>query len=320
MTDLKNRVLAVDGATGYVGSHLVHYLCGRQAEVRAIVHPGAQEQDLQFLASCGARIFKTDLSIDSAELQKALAGCESVVHLIGSIAPKKGESLEELHSGQTKQLVEALKAESTRSGTSQKIVMITALGSRQNAESNYHKSKWQAEEVVRESGLPYTILRPSLIVGRQVGRRNSKLMARYIRLIETRQRIPVLGGGKNLLQPVFVDDLCQAITKACLENKLNGQTLEIGGEEVISMKELLGKLMNVLEKNKPLQTIPPAFAAVLAAVLEKVQSVPLVSRDQVKLSSKDNICTNNAMLNVLDLRPKPLLEALATYKNSGGKT
>lgn len=314
MTDPISGIVAVDGATGYVGSHLIHKLCQQGTTVRAIVHAGARAEDCQFLESCGATIFRTDLQADSAILAQALAGATSMVHLIGSIAPPKGQKLEDLHAGQSKQLVEACK----KSGS--KVIMITALGTSAEADSVYHRTKWQAEELLRQSGLAHVILRPSLIVGRLVGRRDSKLMARYIQLIEEKPRVPLVGGGKNLVQPVFVADLAAAIVKSIANRELTNKTLEIGGSEVLSMKDLVLKLMEILQISKPLLAIPPALASIAASLLELVQTVPLLSCEQVKLSLKDNICSQNALGTILNLEPEPLARALSTYKKTGSRT
>jgi uncharacterized protein YbjT (DUF2867 family) len=305
--------VAVDGATGYVGSHLVYELRQRGVNVNAIVHQAANDSDCKFLESCGANLYKTALDANSNELQKALKGADYAVHLIGSIAPPKGQKLEDLHKGQTTQLVESCK----KSGT--KIIMVTALGSAADADSVYHRTKWQAEEVVRQSGLPYLILRPSLIIGRKVGRRDSKLMARYIKLLEEKAKIPVIAGGTNRVQPVFVVDLAKAISNAIIEGTAQNSTVEIGGAEAISMKDLLGLLMDTTGKHKPLQAIPAGLANILATVLEAVQNVPLLSRDQVKLSQKDNVCQNNALESLLHSKPESIQSALATYKEPAAR-
>lgn len=303
-----SMTIAVDGATGYVGSHLIHELKLRGHEVHAIVHPGASELDIDFLQNLGAKIFKTDLNPESAALKEALAGVNSLVHLIGSIAPKKGEALEDLHAGQMKRIIESCRQQNTR------IVLITALGSSATADSLYHRSKWQSEELLKHSGLPYVILQPSLILGRQIGRRNSKLIARYIHLLESRPRLPLVAGGKNLLQPIFIGDLCQAIACAAESKSLEGRIIELGGTDTISMRDLVIKLMNTLGKNKPLLAIPAPIAYAAASLLQLIQPVPLLSVDQVKLSLKDNICKKNEIENLLKHEPRNLDEALRTYK------
>lgn len=309
MIDWKNCIVTVDGATGYLGSHLVHELRKQQISVRAIVHNKANEADCRFLESCGASIYKTDIDSHSSILLDALDGAACVVHLIGSIAPKKGQNLADLHAGQTRELIEACKKYGT------KVLMVTALGSAAEAESIYHKTKWQAEEVLRSSGLPHVILRPSLIVGRQVGRRDSKLIARYLKLIDEKARVPLVGGGENRVQPVFIGDLSKAIVNAITDQSLLNSTMEVGGSEVISMKDLVQHLMEVTGKHKPLQAIPYALASLAASILQLVQTVPLLSVDQVKLSTRDNVCSNNAIENKLHVTPTPLAEALATYKS-----
>lgn len=300
--------VAVDGSTGYVGSHLVHELRQRGVNVNAIVHSNARQSDCDFLESCGAVLYKTDLDANAKPLSDALSKANCAVHLIGSIAPPKGQRLEDLHKGQTTQLVEACK----KFGT--KILMVTALGSSSDAASDYHRSKWQAEEVVRQSGLQYLILRPSLIIGRKVGKRNSKLMTRYLNLLDEKPKIPVIAGGLNRVQPVSVSDLVKAIANAIIEDAPQNSILEIGGEEAISMKDLLELLMDITGKHKPLQAIPAGLANILALVMETVQNVPLLSRDQVKLSQTDNVCTNNALESLLHSKPESIKSALATYK------
>lgn len=303
-------MIAVDGATGYLGSHLVAHLCRNGHAVRALVHAGAKTADVDFLRSCGAEIVEASLDQNSPALVQALIGCPVVVHLIGSIAPRKGERLEDLHGGQTRSLAEAAKT----AGVS-KIVQVTALGTSQHSKNAYHSTKWQAEQHIRNSGCRYVILRPSLIIGRLTGNRDSKVVSRYFELIRTRPAVPVIGGGTNKVQPVFVGDLVKALETAISTSDKDDAIYEIGGAEVIAMRDFVAKLIKLSDSNKQIRGIPVFAANIAAAVMEKVQNVPLISKDQVKLSTEDNICRDNALSTTFGITPTTLDQALNTYRS-----
>jgi NADH dehydrogenase len=304
-------MIAVDGATGYLGNHVVAELCRIGVAVRCIVHPGARERDIEFLRSIGAEIHTANLNIADTGLRTALSGCDAVIHLVGSIAPKKGERLSDLHGGQTRALVDV-----ARSCSVSKIVQVTAAGTSANAASEYHRTKWQAEEIVRGSGLRFVILRPSLIIGRKTGNRDSKLIARYKELIRTRPAVPVIGGGHNKVQPVFVEDLAKALSLAAIDQRFDGQTIAIGGPEVLTMRQIVEKLMNLCGQHKAIRSLPPLAARLAAGVLQLVQDVPLISQDQVTLATIDNVCPDNGLQSIFGITPTSVDQALASYNRA----
>ena len=307
----ERELVVVDGASGYVGSHLTSRLLADGHRVRCLVRPGADQADIAFLRSLGADVASADLGASDGDAGKAFAGARAAVHLIGSIAPRKGESLDFLHESLTGKLVENCQ----RHGV-ERIVMVTALGTGPGAASRYHQTKWKAEELVRASGLEYVILRPSLIVGWQTGRRDSKLVRRYSEMIRTRGVVPLINGGINRIQPVFVGDLVAAL-EACLssESALES-TVEIGGADVVTMREFVEGLMTVLAVRKPIIGLPGLLARALAGVCESLQPVPILSSDQVTMAQEDNVCQENALVSVFGITPTPLSEALATYGKS----
>lgn len=312
-TPLSDPVIAVDGASGYVGNHVVAELRKKNIKVRCIVHPGIKDVDREYLKSTGAELFQTDLKADSETLLAALSGVDCIIHLIGSIAPPKGLKLSDLHAGQTSELIAACKKAKVP-----KIVMITALGTAVDAVSEYHRTKWQSEELIRNSGISFVILRPSLIIGRIVGSRNSKLIARFNKLIAERPQVPVIEGAKNLIQPVFVGDLAEAIVSAALSPsdnpELKNKTFEIGGDEVQPMHQLIAALMKQQNVSKPLKSLPASIANMAAFFLEMVSpGVPLLSRDQVKLACTNNVCSDNALQSVFKIRPTSVETALQSY-------
>ena len=309
------QTVLIDGATGYLGSHLVNALNAKDAQVRCLVHPKAQEIDINILRAVDAQVFRGNLadSVTDGAVHLAFQNVDVAVHLIGSVAPKRGEKMSELHVEQTRAFVQhCLKA-----GV-KKIVMITSLGAAQNAQSEYHRTKWLAEQEVVKSGIPYVVLRPSLIVGRTFGRRDSKIVSRYKTMIATKNKVPLIAGGGNKTQPIFIDDLVQAIVRCMFEPLSNsqvfGQALELGGANVVSMRDFVTLLMtDVVGQTKAIANIPVLIAQIAARVMELAQEVPTLSIDQVKMAQLDNICRENALKLVLEIEPTTLARALATY-------
>lgn len=313
----RNKTVApvvVDGATGYLGGHLVSRLRNEGLAVRALVHKKAAQKDIEHLQSLAAEVFEGNLDERDAQADACFEGAVLGVHLIGSIAPKKGESLAELHVRQTEGFIERMQ----RAGV-KKAIMVTALGTRYGAPSQYHATKWLAEEKMRQSGLEFIILRPSLLIGRETGSRDSKLVKRLMTMIETRKLIPLVNGGTNKLQPLFISDMTNAIAHCINEDTfkaLSGSTLELGGPEVIEMRDLARLLMEMKGQKRPIVALPAPLALLVAHALESVQDVPLLSRDQVKLSTSDNICKKNDLVEKLGIRPRSIKEALDSYLSS----
>jgi uncharacterized protein YbjT (DUF2867 family) len=301
--------VAVDGATGYLGNHVVAQLRAQGFDVLCLVHSGAREKDIAFLKSLGAETVVVSLEKENDELVTSLKQCAYAIHLIGSIAPKKGETLAGLHGSQAATLVAAAKKAGIR-----KLIQVTALGSSANAASEYHRTKWEAEEFFRNSGIPHIIYQPSLIIGKACGNRNSKLVSRYMDLIDSRPRVPVIGGGANKVQPIFVVDLAQAIVAGLLDDRYNNRAYELGGPEVLSMRQFVEKLIKFKDSDKSIAAIPIFAVSIAASVLEKIQSVPIVSRDQVTLSQTDNVCKSNALDTIFGIRPTSVDEALNSYR------
>jgi NADH dehydrogenase len=303
-----NGLILVDGATGFLGSHLTHGLVSQGHRVRCLVRKGARSEDVDLLKSIGAEVVEGALT--DANALEFFDGVDCAVHLIGSIAPKKGESFADLHQTLTRRFVESAKSRGCR-----KIILITALGTGKDAPSQYHRTKWLAEEEVRKSGLEFTILRPSLLIGRLIGARNSKLVSRLISLIQNKQFVPLVNGGVNKIQPIFIGDCVEAISN-CVSTNHNGETIELGGSTVLSMKRFVEELSEIVGKRKPIINLPPQAGKLLAAVMEMVQDVPTLSSDQVVLSLNDNICQANGLTTVIGRDGAALDVALETYRQN----
>jgi uncharacterized protein YbjT (DUF2867 family) len=234
------------------------------------------------------------------------------VHLIGSVAPKKGQSVEEMHAGQTHWFMHHAKRQSVA-----RTILVTTLGAGSDATTDYQRSKWAAEQITASAGVPYTILQPALIVGRTVGHRDSKLVKRYLEMINKKKFVPLIAGGRNKIQPIFVGDLVNAICRCIFpgrwQREATDKALELGGPQIVEMREFIRMLMDAIGVSKPIVALPTPIAYAAALCCEAYQEVPTVSKDQVKLSMSDNICGNNALSSILGIEPTPLQTALETY-------
>ncbi|MBK7746878.1 MAG: NAD(P)H-binding protein [Candidatus Obscuribacter sp.] len=301
----------VDGATGYVGQHLVQVLRQAGFAVVCLVRPQARQVDIDFLAGLGATICKGQLTMPQSGASPTgsfFDGVELAVHLIGSIAPKRGESFNELHTANARSFASWCKLAGVK-----RAVMVTALGADKNSASNYLKTKALAEEAAQEIlGDGLAIVRPSLILGRQCGTRDSKLIKRYLDIITTKAFVPLVGGGESLVQPLYVVDLAKAITACLVRGNVHGVN-ELGGPEQISLKTIVQKLCALKGVNKPVLNVPPFVASGVASIAERLMEVPTLSRDQALLATMDNVTSNNQIDLLLGQEPTSLDSALKTY-------
>jgi len=194
--------------------------------------------------------------------------------------------------------------------------MVSACGASPDAISEYHRTKWQAERIIEQSGIPAIILRPSLVIGRGTGIRNSKLMARLEDLIRNKKFVPLIGGGKNHIQPLFIGDLIEAILACSLNNpsESSNSIFELGGPEILTLKQLVQKMINKIGIQRTIIDLPIPAAVAAAHLAELTQDVPIISLDQIKLTEKDNVCDDNQLKLFLKKTPTKLEEALDSYR------
>jgi len=314
LTQTQVTNVAIDGATGYIGSHLAYALKHQlpQSTVHCLARKGTAQENIEFLQTTGAQIWQANLDQQTETIAEVFSQADVACHLIGSIAPKRGETPESIHIQQTEGFVRhCLQAKIG------KIIMVSACGADAQSDIAYQRTKWQAEQIIKECSIPAIILRPSLIIGKTTGLRNSKLIARLQDLILHKQAVPLVAGGHNKVQPLFINDLVEAIITAIFKIKggsgNNMPVLELGGPEVLTLRELTVRLMKVMGKERSILDLPAPVAMAVAYSSEALQGVPILSRDQVKLSQQDNVCSNNQLSALIKNSPTSIEEALASY-------
>src|SRR5437879_1854498 len=151
----------VTGATGFVGEDIVRQLHGAGHSIRILVRDPNSRHAQEAISRYGAAIHPCNV-LDARSLEGALSGCKAVIHLVGIISEVGQNTFENVHTRGTQNMVTAAQQAGVR-----RFVQMSALGTRPDAVSPYHQTKWAAEELVRRSGLQFTVFRPSLIYGRR---------------------------------------------------------------------------------------------------------------------------------------------------------
>lgn len=269
-------MIVVTGATGFVGAEVIRQLRGEDLPVRAIVR---DPRSARWLAQrYGVELFHGNV-IHAPSLEGCCDGIKCVIHLVGIINEWKENTFQRAHVDATVNILDRAK----RAGV-KRFVHMSALGTRANAVSRYHQTKFQAEEAVRKSGLAWTIMRPSLIYGK--GDRSIRVLSKLVRRAPF---VPVLGDGKSRIQPVSVDNVARAFVRALRTDESISQTYDLVGPAAFTWNELYDKLLAHHGLRKPKLHLPIPLARLQAAVVEKMFQYPPFNREQVIMAQEDNV-------------------------------
>ncbi len=281
--------ILVTGANGYVGVHLILYLTRQGHRVTALVRPGCDAKELSLLKDLGVAIVENDLTGNS-RLSLSPNTLEAVIHLLGSVVPPKDDTFRSVHESKTR----VLTSECRKLGV-KKLVYLGTLGAAPDGPNEYYRSKWLAEEEIRSSGIDYVIVRSPLVFGKSFGMRESKVIRRLRETMQSRPKIPILGNGKNLLQPIYVGDLVHCLEKAATDVCLRNITIDVGGPEKIAFESLLDAIAAKAGIQKKKLKIPLPIAHALGWILGRISPKPPFTQDDVRMMQRDVICQNDKM-------------------------
>jgi NADH dehydrogenase len=287
----------VTGGTGFIGPYVVHALRAQDTPVRALVRKPSRASRL---AAWGAELAPGDVT-DPTSLRAACEGVDTVVHLVAIIkgAP---EDFERVMAQGTRNVVAAAQNAGVR-----RFVLASALGLDERSKDAvpYFAAKWEMEKAVRESGLDHVIFRPSFVFGRDGG-----VLPTFVRLARFAPVTPIVGSGKQRLQPIWVEDLAAYYARAIDEPAATNQTFELGGPDPVSWNEFWERLKKVLGVRRPSVHVPVSLMRTQATVTERLPGAP-VTRDQLTmLELGDNVVTDPSAVEVFKLPLASLDEQL----------
>lgn len=286
----------ISGGTGFVGGHVIRELLQRGHELRLLVHRRTP-------ASQGVEQVEGDVTRPES-FARAAEGCQAVINLVGIIRefPGRGITFERLHVEATKHVLAAAQSAGVR-----RYLQMSALGTRADAVSAYHASKFRAEELVRESGLEWTILRPSLIFGPKDAFIN--MLASQLRLAPV---MPIIGSGRYRLQPIHADDVARCFALTLDKPETVAKTLELCGNNRLSYIELVDAVAAALGKPAPFK--PHAPLGLMKLVIPVMQHLPPfpITMDQLQMLLEENIC-DGGWKQIFDFEPVDFTTGISEY-------
>jgi NADH dehydrogenase len=254
--------VSITGATGFVGSHLADRLSSEGHEVVRVARRSMEGE--QFVV---ARLDNVD------ELAQAFSGCQTVAHCAGINREIDEQTYARVHVEATRNVVEAAR----RAGV-EKIVLMSFLRARPDCDSAYHESKWAAEEIVRSSGMDYTIIKSGVVYGR-----GDHMLDHLSHAFHTFPVFAMVGFKPQTVRPLAIEDLVHVMRAALIDRRMKRQTIALVGPEEIYLSEAVRRVAEVVGKQPLMFPLPICVHQFMAQVFECTMKIPLVSVAQVRI-------------------------------------
>ncbi len=302
---MRYKSFFIAGGTGFVGRHLCKTLKEKGCAVSLLVR---SEKKAEQAISEGYRPHLGDITRGKT-LKGALNEIDVVVNLVGIIRQTPELSFHSAHVEGTFNLVEEAKKAGVRLFFYQ-----SALGAELNSPFKYSKTKAEAEEIVKASGIPYIIFRPSLIIGKGDGFTKS-----ILDVLERLPVVPVPGKGEARFQPLSIDDWVKCFIRTMEAEGFTGRTIEFGGPEYLTYNEIVKTVMDISGISKPVVHLPKGL--VKAGIpLNRFASalgikIPTITAEQIDLLQKDNITDIDSIEKHFGFKPMRYEDALKKALN-----
>jgi NADH dehydrogenase len=252
-------MIFLTGGTGFIGRHVLRRLRERGMRVRCLVLP---EESLGNGGAAGVVVVRGDIT-QSDRWAAGADAIDTVIHCAAAMLPNRADHIRRVNVEGTRNVVRFAQEVGVR-----RFIYFSAVSAAYRQMNVYGRSKAEAESLVSQSGLDYTILRPTMVYGRDGGLHFQQL----VRLVQRAPgALPVLGSGRARLQPVAIDDVAQALDLVLNEPRCVGKIYGVAGATALTFDEYVDLLSAVLGRRRPLKLhVPLAVCAPLARLLESV--------------------------------------------------
>lgn len=300
-------MIFIAGGTGFIGQNLLRALKDSNYRIRCLART---EERAALCIRRGFEAVTGDIT-NRESLKGALEGIELVIHLVGIIEERGEMTFQKVHVEGTRNLVD----EAKRAGVKHFFYQ-SALGASLNSDAAYQRTKAEAEEIVKGSGIPYTIFRPSLVIGERDG-----FTEKLKELVRLGPFVPIPGTGEARFQPIYVEDWVRCFLSIIGKEEAIGRIYEFGGPEHLTYNEMVLQLMEVMGIKKIVIHMPMSLAKMgipfigLGNKIGKLigKKIPTATSEQLMLLGRDNICDIDSVMRLFGFEPIKYKEALRMF-------
>lgn len=297
-------MILITGAAGYIGSHLVTRLVAEGERPRCLVRDKGRAAHV--LPVEQVELVEGDTTKPET-LAAAVQGVDTIVHAAFITADRKptaGNEYNKTNVQGTANLVKAAQETGVK-----RIIEISGLGTKPGKPGSYMQGRYFAEQMVKESGLQWTIIQPSVIFGK-----DAPFIKGLADLIRSAPVVPLIGGGTILFQPIYVEDVVTVIVKVLADQQgTSGKTYTIGGPEYYSFTRIIDELLHAMRKTRIKAPAPTSLVGVGAAVMEAVLSRPPLTKAAMTLFTFDNVTDRDSVQRDFGFTPMSFTDYLAEY-------
>ena len=278
-----DTLVTVFGGSGFLGRHVVRALAKRDYRIRVAVRRPELAGHLQPLGRVG-QIHAVQANLRyPASVEAAMRDSHAAINLVGILAESGAQTFDAVQGSGAGTMAKAAAAAGAA------VVHVSAIGADENSPSRYGRAKAAGEKAVLAAVPSATILRPSVVFGPE-----DQFTNRFAALARMSPALPLIGGGLTKLQPVYVGDVATAVADAVDGKTRPGAAYELGGPEVLTMREIMEIILDVTERNRMLMPLPFGLAKLQALFLQFAPGDFKLTPDQVTLLRSDNVVSDAA--------------------------
>ena len=292
----------VFGGSGFIGRYVVQRLARQDYVVRVVTRDPEGARPLMTAGLVGQVVPLAADPMNDDALARALEDATVVVNLIGILSERRAGDFARVHGAVPGRIAEGC----ARYGV-ERFVHVSAIGGDPDSPSLYARSKAEGEAAVLAAFPRATILRPSIVFGRE-----DAFFNRFAGMARLLPVLPIVGGGTRF-QPVYVGDVADAVMAALERDDVFGRTYELGGPRVSTFKGLMEEMLETVGRRRRVVEMPRGLAEFQAKVFERLPNPPL-TRDQILLLGRDNVVGEGAQgLRDLGIEPTSMEAVLTAY-------